>query len=144
MAATHEPNSTIPAVPVLYLAFELGWNSWKLATAIGVGQKPRLRTIPARSLDAVLAEIKAAKKRLGLPEDAPVVSCYEAGRDGFWLHRFLQTQHVGNIVAAASRMTAASASRNPPSRTTWPPAGTSPTPSPKAQPAERSTVLALH
>ena len=32
-----------------------------------------------------MAEIKAAKKRFGLPENAPVVSCYEAGRDGFWI-----------------------------------------------------------
>jgi len=99
---THELNSTTSAIPVLYLAFELGWNNWKLASSTGLGQKPRLRTIPARDLDAVLAEIKAAKKRFGLPEDAAVVSCYEAGRDGFWLHRFLQAQHVGNIVVDSS------------------------------------------
>jgi transposase len=99
---THELNSTTSAIPVLYLAFELGWNNWKLASSTGLGQKPRLRTIPARDLDAVLAEIKAAKKRFGLPEDAAVVSCYEAGRDGFWLHRFLQTQRIGNVVVDSS------------------------------------------
>jgi transposase len=98
MTATHELNPTAPATPVLYLAFELSWSTWKLATSTGLGRKPRLRTIPARNLGAVLAEIKAAKKRLGLPEDAPVVCCYEAGRDGFWLHRFLQAQRFGNVV----------------------------------------------
>ena len=46
----------------------------------------------------LLAEIKAAKKRFGLPEDAPVISCYEAGRDGFWLDRFLRTHGIENIV----------------------------------------------
>ena len=102
MTATHELNSTAPMLPVLYLSFELGWKTWKLASSIGVGQKPRLRTIKARDLDAVLAEIKAAKKRFGLPADAAVVSCYEAGRDGFWLHRFLQTQGVGNLVVDSS------------------------------------------
>ncbi len=47
-------------------------------------------------------EIRAAKKRFGLPEDAPVVCCYEAGRDGFWLHRFLLDQGVQNQVVDSS------------------------------------------
>ena len=47
---------------------------------------------------SVLHEIKKAKLRFGLPANAPVVSCYEAGRDGFWLHRFLLHQGIQNIV----------------------------------------------
>jgi transposase len=98
MTATHEQNSTLPAAPVLYFSLELGWNTWKLAFSIGPGQKPRLRTIRARALDLLLAEIQTAKARFGLPEDAQVVSCYEAGRDGFWLDRFLRTHDVENLV----------------------------------------------
>jgi transposase len=45
-----------------------------------------------------MAEIRAAKKRFGLPEEAAVASCYEAGRDGFWLHRFLTSKKVENLV----------------------------------------------
>jgi len=45
-----------------------------------------------------VAEIVAAKVRFGLPDDAKVISCYEAGRDGFWIHRFLLAQDVANIV----------------------------------------------
>jgi transposase len=74
--------------PVPYLAFELGWNSWKLAFTVRAGQKPRLRSIAARDIGTVLVEIRDAKRRFGLPEGTPVISCYEAGRDGFWLHRF--------------------------------------------------------
>jgi transposase len=92
MTATHDQHSTVPTIPVLYFSLELGSKNWKLAFTIGLGQKPRLRTIAARNSDVLLAEIKAAKKRFGLPENAAVVSCYEAGRDGFWLHRFLQAQ----------------------------------------------------
>jgi transposase len=33
-----------------------------------------------------------------LPEEAQVISCYDAGRDGFWLHRWLGTQGVANFV----------------------------------------------
>ena len=92
MTATHEQHCTVPTVPVLYFSLELGSKNWKLAFTIGLGQKPRLRTIAAGNTDALLAEIKAAKKRFGLPENAAVVSCYEAGRDGFWLHRFLMAR----------------------------------------------------
>ena len=84
MTATHDQNYTLPAAPVLYVALELGWNTWKLAFTIGAGQKPRIRTIRARALDVLLAEIQAAKARFGVPEDAKVISCYEAGRDGGW------------------------------------------------------------
>jgi hypothetical protein len=83
---------------VLYLAFELGWNSWKLAFTIGAGQKPRLRSLPARSLVGLDLEVRKAKKRFGLPPDAPVISCYEAGRDGFWLHRYLGHEGIPNLV----------------------------------------------
>jgi transposase len=90
-------------VGILYVAFELGWTEWKLAFATAPADRPRLRAIPARSREAVLREIAAAKKRFGLTEDAPVCSCYEAGRDGFWLHRWLATVGVDNrIVDSAS------------------------------------------
>ena len=45
-----------------------------------------------------MAEIAAAKRRFGLPEDAAVASCYEAGRDGFWLHRSLTSKKVENLI----------------------------------------------
>jgi transposase len=83
---------------VLYLAFELGWTTWKLAFTVGLGQKARLRTIPARDLSALAVEIQKAKNRFHLPEDTPVLSCYEAGRDGFWLHRYLSSIAVDNLV----------------------------------------------
>ena len=56
----------------------------------------------ARHHEHVLDEIAQAKRRLGLPETAPVVSCYEAGREGFWLHRFLQGHGITNHVVDSS------------------------------------------
>jgi transposase len=82
----------------LYLAFELGKNTWKLGFTIGMAQQPRERTIPAGALETLQQEITRAKQRFGLPEDAYVVSCYEAGRDGFWLHRYLVAHGVTNHV----------------------------------------------
>ncbi len=102
MSATHVPNSTPAASAKLYLAFELGWTSWNLAFTTGMAQKPRVRTIPARDLDGLQHEIRRAKQRFELADDAPVVSCYEAGRDGFWLHRYLEKNAIANSVVDAS------------------------------------------
>ena len=82
----------------LYLAFELGEREWKLGFSIGLGQRARERTIKAGDVQALPVEIGLAKKRLGLPETAAVRSCYEAGRDGFWLHRYLVAQEIHNLV----------------------------------------------
>lgn len=84
--------------PVLYLAFELGSTEWKLGFTVGLGQNPRRRKVDARHLGALQEEIGAAKKRFGLPEDTVVKSCYEAGRDGFWLHRYLVTKGIENVI----------------------------------------------
>jgi len=84
--------------PTLYLAFELSNQDWKLGFTIGRGQPPRQRKINAGDTTALKQEIVLAKQRFSLPADAPVVSCYEAGRDGFWLHRFLEHEHVTNLV----------------------------------------------
>lgn len=86
----------------LFAAFELSEKTWKLGFTTGHGQKPRERHVPARDQERILDEIAQAKRRLGLPETAPVVSCYEAGRDGFWLHRFLQAHGITNHVVDSS------------------------------------------
>lgn len=87
---------------VLYLSFELGRTEWKLAFTVGRGEKPRLRTLAAGDLRGLEQEIERARQRWGVPEGARVMSCYEAGRDGFWLHRFLLSRGVENVVVDSS------------------------------------------
>ena len=82
----------------LYLAFELSNRTWKLGFSVGFGQRPRERNIPAGDLEGLRREIERAKRRFALPPEAPVLSCYEAGRDGFWLHRYLESVGVQNLV----------------------------------------------
>jgi len=83
---------------VLHLAFELGNEGWNLGFSTSLGQSVRRRRVEAGDLMSVREEIRAAKKRFGLPKTAAVKSCYEAGRDGFWLHRCLLSEGVENIV----------------------------------------------
>jgi transposase len=99
--ATHNAHDTRPE-RVLFMAFELSEKTWKLGFTTGLGQKPRERAVAARHQARLLQEIAQAKRRFGLPETAPVVSCYEAGREGFWLHRFLQAQGITNQVVDSS------------------------------------------
>jgi transposase len=101
MPMTRAIESTAPTGGML-MAFELGQRSWKLGFTVGMGPRPRVRQIPAGALDALATEITRAKKRLGLSADAPVTSCYEAGRDGFWLHRYLVARGVTNYVVDSS------------------------------------------
>jgi transposase len=86
----------------LYLALELGWDSWKLAFAAGPGPVPRQREMLARDVPSLMQEIAEAKRRLRLPADCIVMSCYEAGRDGFWLHRCLLAHGIRNVVVESS------------------------------------------
>jgi transposase len=82
--ATHNAHDTTPD-RVLFMAFERSEKTWKLGFTTGHGQKPRERSIAARPQARLLEEVAQAKRRFGLPDTVPVVSCYEAGREGFWL-----------------------------------------------------------
>jgi transposase len=87
---------------VLFLAFELGAKEWKLGFSTGLGQKARRRGIRAGDLQKLEKEIAAAKKRFGLRVETAVRSCYEAGRDGFWLHRYLSQAGIENVIVDSS------------------------------------------
>jgi transposase len=104
-AETRRIESTAAAVEILFMSFELGSTTWKLAFATTRGMRPRLRTVEPRDLEQVRTEIMKAKKHLGLTTDAPVRSCYEAGRDGFWLHRALSAHGIHNVVVDPASIT---------------------------------------
>lgn len=87
---------------MLYLALELGLKEWKLGFTTGMGRRPRERVVEGGDIEALEAEINRAKRRFGLARDTEVASCYEAGRDGFWIHRFLDSIGVMSHVVDAS------------------------------------------
>jgi transposase len=83
---------------ILSVSLELSKRSWKLAFSDGSARRPRVVTVPARDWERFAGETEKAKKRLGLPSDSPVRSCYEAGRDGFWIHRSLVSRGIDSLV----------------------------------------------
>lgn len=68
----------------------------------GFGIEPIVRTVPSKDWGAVDRAIAYGRTRFGLPIGAVVVSCYEAGRDGFWIHRALTARGVCNRVVDSS------------------------------------------
>jgi len=84
----------------LYMAMELSNQEWKLA--FGDGKQTRLVGMPARDAARLKREVAKAKVKMGLPAEASVYSCYEAGRDGFWIHRMLEESGIRNLVVDAA------------------------------------------
>ncbi len=84
----------------LYVAFELGEKEWKLAMSTNLEARPRLRSLRARGTTRLVEILEKEQQRLGTGR---IVSCYEAGRDGFWLDRFLRAHGIeSRIVDSAS------------------------------------------
>ena len=80
----------------LFMAMELSNKNWKLA--FSNGEKLRYVNVMAGDQKGLRASLERSKEKLGLPADCAVWSCYEAGRDGFWIHRCLTGMGVQNLV----------------------------------------------
>jgi transposase len=85
----------------LYVALELGGTRWKLAAGTG-GTRVTDKSVAADDVDGLMRAIVAAKTRHGLPPEAKVLCCYEAGRDGFWLQRELDRRGIDTLVVDSS------------------------------------------
>jgi len=85
---------------MLDMAVGLSNTSWKLS--FGDGAKRCQGSVPAGDLSKLREAPAQAKQRSGLPAAARMVSCYEAGRDGFWLHRQLRSMGIENEVVDSS------------------------------------------
>jgi transposase len=111
MTTTASGTATSGATQVLAMSLELGAGEWKMAFSPGVGQSPRHRTVAAGDLKGLRKEIEGAKARFGLAGDVGVESCYEAGRDGFWIHRALEQLGVKNYVVDSAAIEVSRRSR---------------------------------
>lgn len=79
----------------VHLVFELSKAHWKLGVMLPSSQKLSRYTIAGGDLPALAARLATARTKAargGKP--VRIVSCYEAGLDGHWLHRWLTEQGV--------------------------------------------------
>lgn len=84
----------------LYVAFELSKSTWLIGALLSGESKLSQHKVAGGDTAAVWQVISRkrayAERKLGRP--VRVVSCYEAGYDGFWLDRWLAAQGVANRV----------------------------------------------
>jgi transposase len=82
----------------LYLAFELSKAHWKLGIVLPGSQKMSRYCVNGGDLAALSQQLSVvrAKAERATGKPARIVSCYEAGYDGHWLHRWLTDQGVIN------------------------------------------------
>jgi transposase len=85
---------------IIYLAIELSSSSWVIAYRLPANDRAKVHRLEAGDGAGLLAFIASLRRRLNPSDDAStfVVSCFEAGRDGFWLHRLLSAHGVINHV----------------------------------------------
>lgn len=81
----------------LYIAMELSDQKWKVRLGDGY-QNPSEYTIGAGDIGSFADKVHRAKRKLKLEGGCEALCCYEAGRDGFWLHRCLEAHGVGNLI----------------------------------------------
>lgn len=96
MSAT--PRQSESTAAALYVSLELGGTKWVIVSTTSFAQAPRRTKVGAGDTGALAAELARARKRFHLDQAAVIYSCYEAGRDGFWLHRWLEAAQVRNVV----------------------------------------------
>jgi transposase len=84
----------------ILLAIELSASTWLVAARVPGSDKPHFHRLDAGDTAALLALISSLRDRVArrLGPSIGVVSCFEAGRDGFWLHRLLTARGVVNYV----------------------------------------------
>ena len=95
-----DPTGARPNDAVLFVALELSRASWLVAIqAPGRDKISRHKLAAGASaelLELVGRQRARAEHRTG--GKLRVMSCYEAGRDGFWLHRLLVANGIENLV----------------------------------------------
>lgn len=92
--------SPVSSENVVYLALELSCSTWLVASRLPGAAKPSLHRLKGGDTAGLLELITTLRTRSAARCGAAVelVSCFEAGRDGFWLHRLLTAHGVSNHV----------------------------------------------
>lgn len=88
--------TTMAPMQAMMMAIEVSSKTWLLG--FSNGRQERLRPIDAWDQTAFAEEVRQARQKLGYGKDTTTMCCYEAGRDGFSIHRFLTSVGIANTV----------------------------------------------
>ena len=80
----------------IVMAIEVSNSNWLLG--FSNGEKKSIRNVKAWDLEHFEKEVEKAKTKLKVDGKAVIHCCYEAGRDGFGIHRYLESVGIHNNV----------------------------------------------
>ena len=97
---THSPAAEDCEPGRCFVAIELSKKDWLVAILSPLSERVSLYPLAAGDGKALLGLLERVCRRAeaGLGRPVEIVSCYEAGYDGFWLHRLLEEHRVRNHV----------------------------------------------
>jgi transposase len=89
-----------------FMAIELSKAKWLVGMLTPLSDKISLRSIPCGAVQSLIEIIDRTLDKVlrATGQPARIVSCYEAGYDGFWLHRVLDAHGVTNHVIDAGSL----------------------------------------
>src|SRR5271157_5479348 len=96
-------------LPAIFVSLELSRSTWLITSlSPGAGEKMSKHSIRAGDVAGLLVRLaqlkEKARGRTG--RDFPIIAIQEAGLDGFWIHRVLQSEGIeSHVVDAASILT---------------------------------------
>src|SRR5258708_28633721 len=93
----HVATPAVEDYATVYVAFELSKAKWMLGVILPGSKKLSRYTITGGDVAALAARLAEWHKKAALGgKPVRMLSCYEAGFDGHWLHRWLTDQGVIN------------------------------------------------
>jgi transposase len=103
------PTAIQTELRAIFVSLELSRSTWLITSlSPGSGEKMSKHSVQAGDIAGLLrrfAQLKE-KARARTGRDFPIITIQEAGLDGFWIHRVLQSEGIeSHVVAAASILT---------------------------------------
>src|SRR3954451_3478726 len=102
----HEHAAIRTDLNAIFVSLELSRSTWVITSlAPGGGEKMSKHAVPSGDIAALLARLSQLKEkaRARTGQVFPIIVIQEAGLDGFWIHRVLQTEGIeSHVVDPAS------------------------------------------
>jgi transposase len=97
---TQSPVPTAVASPIVFFALDLSRTGWVAALQTSGEARVSTHKLAAGDVERLLTLVERARTReeQRSGQVVQIRSCYEAGYDGFWLHRRLRASGIINVV----------------------------------------------
>lgn len=97
---TIQPDNSAEVPRRIFAAIELSKSTWVVAVLLPTIDKISLFRVAGGDIARLVALLERMRERAGDPVE--ICTCYEAGYDGFWIHRALAAQGIRNTVLDAA------------------------------------------